>query len=111
MNISTRNIGTILAIDITGKLDTQTSVLALKEVMKRLESNPDQVLLSLATLEFVTSAGLLVILRAAKHVRAYGGKLKVCGAQGTVKEVLEISGFDSLMDLYEDEEQAVRFFQ
>ena len=28
-----------------------------------------------------------------------------------VKDVLEISGFDSLLDLYEDEEQAVRFFQ
>ncbi len=111
MNVSTRNIGAILAIDISGKLDTQTSVAASEEVMKQLESNPAQVLFSLAMLDFVTSAGLLVILRAAKHVRAYGGNLKVSGAQGVVKEVLEISGFDSLLDLYEDEEQAVSFFQ
>ncbi len=111
MNVSTRNIGAILAIDITGKLDTQTSAAALEEVMKLLEANPAQVLFSLAMLEFVTSAGLLVILRAAKYVRAYGGNLKVSGAQGVVKDVLEISGFDSLLDLYEDEEQAVRFFQ
>ncbi len=111
MNIRTRNIEAILAIDITGKLDTQTSASASEEVMKLLDLNPAKVLLSLASLEFITSMGLLVILRAAKHVRAYGGNLKVSGARGVVKQVLEISGFDSLLDLYDDEEQAVRFFQ
>ncbi len=111
MNISTRNIGEILAIDIAGKLDTQTSVPALAELMQILDSSPVKVLISLATLEFVSSAGLLVILRVAKHVRGYGGDLKVSGAQGVVKEVLEISGFDSLLDLYEDEGQVVGSFQ
>ena len=32
------------------------------------------------------------------------------GAQGMVKEVLEISGFDSLLDLYEDEALAIESF-
>jgi anti-anti-sigma regulatory factor len=44
-------------------------------------------------------------------VRSYGGQLKVCGATGVVKEVMEISGFDTLLDLVEDEAQAVRSFQ
>jgi anti-anti-sigma regulatory factor len=47
----------------------------------------------------------------AKQVRGYGGQLKVCGATGVVKEVMEISGFDTLLDLCEDEPQAVRSFQ
>jgi len=110
MNISTRNIGSILAIDIAGKLDTTTSVPALEQLLQNLESNPGQVLISLAPLEFVSSAGLRVVLRVAKHVRAYSGVLKVSGAHGMVKEVLEISGFDSLLDLYEDEAQALESF-
>jgi anti-sigma B factor antagonist len=111
MNISTRSLDEIVAIDIEGKLDTQTSTPALEQLLQLLESNPGKVLISLAPLEFVSSAGLRVILRVAKQVRGYGGDLKVSGAQGVVKEVLEISGFDSLLDLYEDEEQAVGSFQ
>jgi anti-sigma B factor antagonist len=103
--------GVVLAIDIEGKLDTQTSTPALEELLQILEPSPGRVLISLAPLEFISSAGLRVVLRTAKQVRGYGGQLKVCGATGVVKEVLEISGFDSLLDLYEDEPQAVGSFQ
>jgi anti-anti-sigma factor len=111
MNISTRSLDEIVAIDIEGKLDTQTATPALEQLLQILESSPGKVLISLAMLEFVSSAGLRVILRAAKQVRSYDGELKVSGAHGVVKEVLEISGFDSLLDLYEDEEEAVGSFQ
>jgi anti-sigma B factor antagonist len=107
MNISTRNIGEVLAFDIEGKLDTTTSTPAFQELLQCLESSPNKVLINLAPLEFVSSAGLRVILRVAKHVRGYKGQLKVCGARGVVKEVLEISGFDSLLDLHEEEELAL----
>lgn len=110
MDISTRSVDGILAIDIEGKLDTQTSTPALEELLEHIDARPDKVLISLSSLEFVSSAGLRVILRVAKQVRGYSGDLKVSGAQGVVKEVLEISGFDSLLDLYEDEAQAVASF-
>jgi len=116
MNISTRNVGGILAIDIEGKLDTQTATPAMEapameELLQYLESSPDKVLISLAPLEFISSVGLRVLLRIAKEMRGYGGELKVSGAQGVVKDVLEISGFDTLLDLYEDESQAIGSFQ
>ncbi len=111
MNISTRNVGGILAIDIEGKLDTQTATPAMEELLQYLESSPDKVLISLAPLEFVSSVGLRVLLRIAKEMRGYGGELKVSGAQGVVKDVLEISGFDTLLDLHEDEGQAIDSFQ
>jgi anti-anti-sigma factor len=111
MNISTRAVSTIVVVDIEGKLDTQTCESALESLLEILGSNPAQILINLASLEFVSSAGLRVLLRAAKQVGTYGGVLKVAGAQGVVKEVLEISGFDSLLDLCEDEKQAVASFQ
>jgi anti-sigma B factor antagonist len=110
MNISTRTEANVVVIDIEGKLDTQTCEAGLEYLLDALSSSPAQVLIDLASLEFVSSAGLRVILRAAKHVRAYSGELKVSGAQGVVKEVLEISGFDSLLDLYEGESQAIASF-
>ena len=110
MDVSIRDVGDILAIDIEGKLDTQTSTQALEILLKCLEPGHGKVLVSLAQLEFVSSAGLRVILRVGKEVHKSGGELKVSGAQGVVREVLEISGFDSLLDLYEDETAAVAAF-
>ena len=110
MNITTRSLGPILAIDIAGKLDTTTSTMALEQLLLHLDASPDKVLVCLEPLEFVSSAGLRVVLRVAKQMRGYGGVLKVSGARGMVKEVLEISGFDSLLDLHEEEDQALSSF-
>jgi stage II sporulation protein AA (anti-sigma F factor antagonist) len=111
LQVSTRVVDGILAIDLEGKLNAQTSTPALEELLECMDANPDKVLISLSALEFVSSAGLIVILRVAKHVRGYGGDCRVSGAQGMVKKVLEISGFDSLLYLYEDESQAVASFK
>jgi len=110
MNVTTRDAGGILAIDLEGKLDTQTSTQTLEELLSYLEPSPGKVLLSLNSLDFISSAGLRVILQVAKKVSAYGGALKVSGATGVVKDVMEVSGFDSMLDLYEDEAAAVASF-
>ena len=110
MNVTTRDAGGILAIDLEGKLDTQTSTQTLEELLSYLEPNPGKVLLTLNSLDFISSAGLRVILQVAKKVSSYGGALKVSGAAGVVKDVMEVSGFDSMLDLYEDEAAAVASF-
>lgn len=97
MNLKLRHVEQVTAIDIDGKLDTNTSIPALEQLLAHLEGSPASVLINLEALEFASSAGLRVLLRVAKHVRGYSGELKVAGAQGMVKEVLEISGFDSLL--------------
>ena len=61
-----------------------------------------KLLLNLENLVFISSAGLRLILKTAKLVHGRNGDLKVCGATGVVKEVMEISGFDSLLDLHDN---------
>lgn len=111
MELSKRDTDSALVIDMAGKLDTQTAGPAMDELQGYLDDNQGNLLINLEGLEFVSSSGLRVILRAAKQVRARGGNMKVCGARGVVKEVLEISGFDSLLDLHAEEAQALAAFQ
>ncbi len=108
--LNTREIGSVQVIDLEQKLDTQTAAPTQEALLLFLSNQPAQVLINLSGLEFVSSAGLRVILRAAKQVRSYKGAMKVAGASGMVKEVLEISGFDSLLDMYELEQQALDSF-
>lgn len=110
MEITTRTAADAQVIDMAGKLDTQTAGPAMDELKEHLADFSGNLLINLEGLEFVSSSGLRVILRAAKQMRAQGGNMKVCGARGVVKEVLEISGFDSLLDLHADEAQALSAF-
>ncbi len=109
MEISTRNVDGVTVIDISGSLDTQTSGAASDE-MARIAQEASKMLLNLESLDFLSSAGLRVILRTAKQLKGAGGAIKVCNAGGVVKEVMEISGFGSLLDLHASEADALAAF-
>ena len=109
MEISTRNVDGVTVIDISGSLDTQTSGAASDE-MARIAQEASKMLLNLESLDFLSSAGLRVILRTAKQLTGSGGAIKVCNAAGVVKEVMEISGFGSLLDLHASEADALAAF-
>ncbi len=110
MQIDTREISNILVVDMAGRLDTSTSGDAYDEIVRITENSGDKMVLNLDKLEFVSSAGLRVILTAAKLLRASSGEMKICHANGVVKEVLETSGFDKLIDIHDTEENAVAAF-
>lgn len=109
MEINTRNVDGVTVVDITGSLDTQTSGAASDE-MARITQDAPKMLLNLENLDFLSSAGLRVILRAAKELKGSGGTIKICNAAGVVKEVMEISGFGSLLDLHASEDEAIAAF-
>ena len=100
----------LLIIGLEGSLDTNTSGTASEEFSNRIKEDFKNVLFNLQHLDFVSSAGLRILLRTAKTVESSGGSIKVCHAAGTVKEVLEISGFDRLLDIHDTEDSAVAAF-
>ena len=109
MEINTRTVDDVTVIDISGSLDTQTSGTASEE-MARIAQGATKMLLNLECLDFLSSAGLRVILRTAKQLSGSGGTIKICNATGVVKEVMEISGFGSLLDLHGTEADALASF-
>jgi len=58
----------------------------------------------------VSSAGLRTIMVAAKLLQVNGGVAKKCWANATVKHLMEVAGFNSLLHLYETEENALAAF-
>ena len=110
MKITTRDVDGVLVVDMAGKLDTQTSGEAADEMSRIGEGGPSKVLVNLEALEFISSAGLRVLLRTAKSLRAKDGVLNLCAASGLVKEVMDISGFEKLLDMLETEVEALGSF-
>lgn len=110
MKISTREAYDVLVVDMDGRLDSKTSGYGYDEMVRIAQGGQKQVLVNLEKLEFVTSAGLRVLLVAAKLLKSRGGELKLCSANDLVKQVLETAGFDSLLRLYATEAEAIKSF-
>ena len=110
MQITTRSVNDVIVADLVGDLDTQTSGPAGEELGRIGKGGQNKLLLNLEKVAFVSSAGLRIILRTAKHLEASGGKMKLCQVNGVVKEVMQISGFATLLDLHEKEADALAAF-
>jgi anti-sigma B factor antagonist len=110
MNIETRKVYDVLVIDMSGKLNTKTAGDAGDRIVKIAQGEDKRVVLNLDKLDFMTSAGLRVILTGAKLLQGHRGELKICNAKGKVKRVLETSGFNSLIKIYDTEKEAVAAF-
>jgi anti-sigma B factor antagonist len=59
-------------------------------------------------LDYISSAGLRVILKATKAVNREEGKIMLCAMQDYVKEVFEIAGFDSFLPIVTTMDEALK---
>jgi anti-anti-sigma factor len=110
MEITTRQVYDVLVVDMNGRLDSRSAGFGNDEMARIFKSDVKSVLVNLENLEFVTSAGLRVLLVAAKLYKSNRGQFKLCNPNPEVRQVLETCGFDSLVDLYATEAEAIKSF-
>ncbi|HZJ01458.1 MAG TPA: STAS domain-containing protein [Gemmatimonadaceae bacterium] len=106
MEISTRTSNDIHIVAISGSLDSGTSPEAQK-ALDAVLAGARKVALDFSALDYISSAGLRVLLGAAKKLRASGGTLRMFGLNQSVREVFEISGFSAILAVYPSEAEAV----
>ncbi len=107
MKITQKEENGIVSITIKGRLDADSSLEAEKVVEDALKGQTKRVLFDLASLEYLSSAGLRVLLGAAKEMRRKDGKLVLCSLNEFVKEIFEVSGFQSLIPIAESVESGI----
>jgi len=107
MQIAEERIGTDVVLRPHGRLDGTTAVDFEHALLARLDPPPRRLVLDLAGLEYVSSAGLRAILVAAKRAKGVGVSLGVCCARDHIREVFEVSGFGSVLSLHATLQQAL----
>ncbi|MFA7229922.1 MAG: STAS domain-containing protein [Victivallaceae bacterium] len=111
MNISRQQQDGIVSLVISGRLDAVSAVDADKEFSKVLDDGHDRLLIDLSGLEYISSAGLRVLLVVAKRMQQKGGKVVLCLLTPNVKEVFEISGFSSIFKIFDTPACASEFLK
>lgn len=102
--------GDVLFVRIKGRLDAVSSPEAEKKVFELINSGNHKVILELAGVSYVSSAGMRMLLATTKKIRSLSGKLCICSMSTNVLDVLKMSGFDHILELYGTEEEALKHF-
>ena len=99
LNTSVEAIDGGQVLRVMGRLDSATSPVLEKALLALLVEPGARVLVDFAALGYVSSAGLRVVLMAAKQARQIKGKLILCSLQPHVGEVFEMSGFARIIEI------------
>ena len=97
MNISKTQNGTFLKVEITGRIDTTTA--PDFEAETNFEDGVNELELDFAGVEYISSAGLRVVLKLQKKMNALGGKMKLTNVNDSVMDVFDITGFVDILTI------------
>lgn len=107
MEITTRTQGDFTILAIAGSLDSLTSPQAQQALDAVIAGGVRKLAVDFTKLDYVSSAGLRVMLSTAKQLMAKSGTLRTFGLNQTVREVFDISGFSTILAVYGTEAEAL----
>ncbi len=108
MNIKTRTERDITVVALAGNLDSNTSPEAQQALDAILAGGSRKIVVDFTALDYISSAGLRVLLGAAKRLGGAEGGLRLFGLNETVREVFHISGFSTILSVSATEADALK---
>ncbi len=111
MEITEQKSAGVVTLRLSGRLDTTTAPAFEDKILGRIESGERHVVIDLAQLDYISSAGLRVIVLAGKRLSAANGKMVLCSLKDRVREVFDIAGFSSIFSIYGSHDDATRGLQ
>lgn len=97
LNIEKKANASELTIALTGRLDTTTAP-ELEDVIKQSLSGVTVLIIDTETLDYISSAGLRVLLSAQKIMNKQG-EMKVIHVNESIMEIFEVTGFSDILTI------------
>ena len=107
MNLKTETLGAATILCASGNLDAAGAPGFEEQGRNLLRGGAQRLVLDLAGVEYISSAGLRSILAAGKKTKVQQGRIVLCSLKAMVREVFEISGFASLFSIFDSRDAAV----
>ncbi len=106
MEVEVARTDTALVVAVAGRVDAYTAP-ELETSIQTALGDSDALVVDLTATDYVSSAGLRVLITLAKRARAGELRMCLCGLQEPVREVFDIAGFTVLFDLAATRDEAL----
>lgn len=99
MDIEIKKDGGALDVAVSGRLDTATAPELDSALKQEITDAVSALTVDLAELDYISSAGLRVLLAAQKQMNATGGSMRVLHPNEVVLEIFDVTGFDEILTI------------
>ncbi len=112
LNITTRDVGGVMIIDLDGQIDGGPDSVKIHEMIKHdLETGQKKFILNMKNVKWLNSLGAGVLIAAYASAKRKDAALKVFGVTDRVEAVLKTCGLiPEVFDVYQDEKGALKSF-
>ena len=107
MEFAQEKAGDVVIVRLAGRLDSGAAKSAEEGFNGVLSAGRPQLVVDMSKLDYISSAGLRVLLVMAKKVQQADGKVALFGLVPNVREVFSVSGFDTIFSIQPDSAAAV----
>lgn len=97
----------ILRLD--GRLDAATAPILDRKIHSLIDEDHYYLLLDFSRVDYLSSAGMRVLLSATKKLMAKKGGLILFSLTEEVNEVIKMAGFDKILRIFSSEKEAIQF--
>lgn len=110
MQIEVERRGRVTVADVNGNVDGLTSAELSRVLLAEVAAEGHHMVVSLAGVDYTSSAGLRVLLSVVKEARGRGGDVRLAAVRDNVRKVLDLSGFTSILKVFPSIDSAVASF-
>ena len=110
MDIIEKRQNEIDIFKLQGDLNSNTSPQLEEKIFAAINSGSNEMIIDFEDLDYISSAGLRVIVKTAKNLKRSEGTVVLCSMQDYVKEVFEVAGFDAFLTIVSTMDDAMNQF-
>ncbi len=106
MEINSKVIDSVTVVELVGDIDGKTAPVAQEQILPLLQDGA-KVLLNMSQVEYMSSAGLRIMLSTHRQATANKAKVALVGLSEDIKETMSATGFITFFTLYDTVEAGV----
>lgn len=112
MHVDVREAGDAIVVDLEGGLVAGAGDELLREVLDELLTEGwTKIVLNLSEVERIDSSGIGELVAGTRGAARIGGRIKLVNVRAKVRDVLHLSQVLAILDVYDDEEEALASFE
>lgn len=110
MEFRTKQVNDVCILTLIGSIDAFTAPKLTEMIENQISSGNIKLVADLTDVDYTSSAGLRALLGGIKATRSRGGDLRLVAVQPDVLKVLNMSGFTSILQLFDTINSALNSF-
>lgn len=107
LQVDEQRQGNIPVLLLRGRMDSTTSPDAESQLTRMIGEGAQRIVVDFSDLEYISSAGLRVLLAAQKKLKQSGGAVLLTALKPEIRKVFDIAGFNRLFSVYPSVEEAL----